>query len=346
MDDRGSAQAINEEAAQWVARIDARPLGGEARLELKQWLARDDRRRGALVRALAVWETLGSGRTLSSDTWDIIQPPHPAAEDTEKEETGQEAANANATTGIFSRRRAMGVGSALAASLISVALIPLFRGPKASDSRRNIKTRLGEMAKVPLQDGSLVVANTTSRLEIAQSADLRSVRLERGEAWFQVAKDANRPFVVSAGDVRVRAVGTAFSVRRREDGADVQVTEGTVEVWSEEQSTKRAFVTAGVRTFVSEEAGAQTLVEDAADIERQLAWREGALKFQGNTIREAAAEFNRYNATKLEVDPALADEKIVGRFSTKEPDSFAREISLAFKARVEREGNTIRIEQN
>lgn len=345
MDERGSAQAINEEAAQWVARIDARPLVGEGRLELKQWLARDDRRRGALVRALAVWETLGSGKALGSDIWDMIQPAHSAGGDREEGGADQPAANPVAPNGKFSRRRMMGIGGTLAASLVTVALIPLFRGPKA-DSRRNIKTRLGEMAKVPLQDGSLVVANTTSRLEIAQSADIRSVRLERGEAWFQVAKDASRPFIVSAGDVRVRAVGTAFSVRRREDGADVQVTEGTVEVWSEEQATKRAFVTAGVRTFVSEEAGAQALIEDAADIERQLAWREGALKFQGNTIREAAAEFNRYNSTKLEVDPALADEKIVGRFSTKEPDSFAREVSLAFKARIEREGNTIRIEQN
>jgi len=346
MDERGSAQAINEEAAQWVARIDARPLVGETRLELKQWLGGDDRRRGALFRALAVWETLGPGKALDSDIWDMIQLSHSADADPEKGEADAAVASLAAPDGRFSRRRMMGIGSTLAASLISVALIPLFRGNKASDSHRNIKTRLGEMAKVPLQDGSLVVVNTTSRLQIAQSSDVRSVRLEKGEAWFQVAKDASRPFIVSAGDVRVRAVGTAFSVRRREDGADVQVTEGTVEVWTEEQATKRSLVTAGVRTFVSEEIGAQSLVEDAADIERQLAWREGALKFQGNTIREAVAEFNRYNAIKLEVDPALADEKIVGRFSTKEPDSFAHEVSLAFGARIEKEGNIIRIEQN
>lgn len=344
MDDRGSAQAINEEAARWVARIDSRPLDSEVKAELQQWLKHDERHRGALFRALAVWETLGHESTLDPDIWDAVQGS--SSTDFHEVEAGGSTEELAVPDKGFGRRRLLWLGGAIAASLVSVSFIPLVRGSRGGGNHKSIKTLLGETVKVPLQDGSLVVVNTTSRLEVAQSSDLRSVRLEKGEAWFHVAKDATRPFVVSAGDIRVRAVGTAFSVRRREDGADVQVTEGTVEVWSEEQSERRSLISAGVRTFVSEEAGAQALVEDAAEIERQLAWREGALKFQGNTIGEAVAEFNRYNVTKLEVDPALADEKIVGRFSTKEPDAFAHEVSLAFGARIEREGNRIRIEQD
>jgi len=346
MDDHGSAQAINEAAAQWVARIDSRRLDRDAKSELQQWLDCDDRHRGALFRALAVWQTLGNTTALDPDLWKALHAMRAESNDFGEPGADEAPAEQVASSSKIGRRHLLWLGGTIAASLLSVAFIPLARGSKGYGSHRNIKTRLGETAKVPLQDGSMVVVNTTSRLEVAQSADVRSVRLEKGEAWFQVAKDADRPFIVSAGDVRVRAVGTAFSVRRREDGANVQVTEGTVEVWTEEQSEKRALVSAGIRTFVSEEAGAQVLVEDAADIERQLAWREGALKFQGNTIREAVAEFNRYNATKLEVDPALADEKIVGRFSTREPDAFAHEVSLAFGARIEKEADRIRIERN
>ena len=75
----------------------------------------------------------------------------------------------------------------------------------------------------------------------------RNVRIDKGEAWFQVAKDKKRPFVVAAGDVRVRAVGTAFSVRRLEEGADVQVTEGVVEVFRPESFHNLFFVS--VREF-------------------------------------------------------------------------------------------------
>jgi transmembrane sensor len=344
MDELGSAQVINEEAARWVARIDSGPLAGEVKVELDQWLARDDRHRGAMFRALAIWQALNGDKVLDHGIWDSIERgPNPDDDDVEKiEDAGEPLADRQ-----FARRRLLSIGGAIAASLVSVAFIPRIWAPNTDDNyRKNIKTNLGEMAKVPLRDGSLVVVNTASRLEVAQSASVRNVRLENGEAWFHVAKDASRPFIVAAGDVRVRAVGTAFAVRRREGGAEVQVTEGIVEVWTEGQETKRAQVPAGVRTFVSEQSGAQLLVEDAADIERKLSWREGALSFRGNTIREAVAEFNRYNATKLEVDSALADEKIIGRFRAKEPDSFAREVSLAFGARIEREGSRIRIEQN
>ena len=346
MDERGSAQVINEEAALWVARIDSRPLDGAARLELAQWVARDERHQGALFRALAVWQSLGDGNTVDPDVWDALRTSQGSEDDRAAED--REAAAAEdppSSDARMARRRLLWTGGAIAAALVPVVFVPRLWNSRDRSSKR-IRTGLGETAKVSLQDGSLVVVNTTSVLDVDQSAHMRNVRLEKGEAWFQVAKDADRPFVVSAGKVRVRAVGTAFSVRRRPGGADVQVTEGTVEVWAEGHRVRRARMSAGARTFVSDRIGAQALVEDPADVERRLSWREGALKFQGDTIGEAAAEFNRYNAIKLEVDPALADEKIVGRFSTKEPDAFANMVSLAFGARVERDGKRIRIARN
>lgn len=346
MNELGSTQVIDEAAARWVARIDSRPLDGQSRLELEQWLARDNRHRGALFRALAVWSALGDDNAISEDIWEKIGTPAQSPDAPSDEIVHSSTAVAPSPNPRFPRRRLLWTGGAIAAALIPVAFVPGLWKPKGGEHSRRIKTGLGEIARVPLRDGSLVMVNTTSALDVAQSAHLRSVRLEKGEAWFQVAKDASRPFVVSAGDIRVRAVGTAFSVRLRNGGADVQVTEGTVEVWIKGQRERRTAISAGTRIFATAQAGPEAPTQDPADIERNLSWREGALKFQGSTIQEAVTEFNRYNATKLEVDPALANEKIVGRFSAKEPDAFAKMVSLAFGARIEKEGKRIRIAKN
>jgi transmembrane sensor len=345
MEPRGSAQAVNDEAAQWVARIDRQPLDEVAKADLASWLASDVRHRGALFRAFAIWQTIAQNQTIDTEVWGLLHQAEPFEAEPNVPE-GVEIGEPEAPDRSIDRRRLLWGGSAAAASLIGVALLTGLVSDSMGSNYNRIETQLGEMRKVPLRDGSLVVVNTASRLEVSQSSDVRRVQLDEGEAWFKVAKDKSRPFVVSAGDVRVRAVGTAFSVRRREDGADVQVTDGVVEVWSEARADKRIMIPAGTRAFVSDQVGGQGLVKDPADIERELSWREGVLKFQGSTLREAADEFNRYNMIKLQIDPAIANEEIVGRFNSDEPDTFARVVSLTFNASVEKRDGRIHIEKN
>src|SRR5258706_3413361 len=112
--------------------------------------------------------------------------------------------------------------------------------------------------------------NTQSAVEVAMHPNVREVALTRGEAWFKVAHDVRRPFIVSAGRIRVRAVGTAFSVRRHDDGADVQVTEGVIETWTVGEEDRRARVAAGSRAYVAEYETPKSM-SAAADIERSLA---------------------------------------------------------------------------
>jgi ferric-dicitrate binding protein FerR (iron transport regulator) len=104
-----------------------------------------------------------------------------------------------------------GLGAAAAACVAVVV------GPRLFSARYG--TALGEIRRVPLSDGSMAAINTDTALDVAMSPRLRHVKLDKGEAWFEVAKDARRPFVVESGPVRVRAVGTAFSVRRLEAAA-------------------------------------------------------------------------------------------------------------------------------
>src|SRR5690606_3799472 len=119
-------------------------------------------------------------------------------------------------------------------------------------------------------------------------------------------------------------------------GVDVQVTEGIVEVWRDGQEGAPRRVSAGMRTFVGKTRGDPRVVVAGNEIDRSLSWRTGQLVFEGDTVAEAAAAFNRYNAVKLEIaDPALGQEEMIGRFRTNEPDAFARAAAALLGARVE-----------
>jgi transmembrane sensor len=187
---------------------------------------------------------------------------------------------------------------------------------------------------VPLGDGSLVAVNTDSELSVALRPTLREISLDKGEFWLDVAKDVTRPFVVATGDVRVRAVGTAFSVRRRVHGADVLVTEGTVETWIVGDEQIRRRVPAGSRVFVSDIAGPSEVVAASTEIDRMLAWRSGEIVLDGETLADAADEFNRYNGRKLTIDPVLANKRLIGLFHTNEPETFAHAAAAALSVRV------------
>ncbi|MEH0196163.1 FecR domain-containing protein [Caulobacter sp. CCNWLY153] len=311
MTERESAADIEAAAARWVVRADRGDLDPA---ELEAWLAGDTRRQGAFVRAQAAWGLLDRGRAL-----------------------GGNEASAKARPHVDRRGLLAGLGVA-AAACVAVVVAPRLLAARYG-------TAVGEIRRVPLADGSLAAINTDTALEVAMKPRSREVRLDRGEAWFQVAKDAERPFVVESGPVRVRAVGTAFSVRRRDGGCEVLVTEGVVEVWSEGAGEAPRRVTAGERVFASDSAGAARPVPASLEITRELAWREGQIVLDGEAFGAAAEEFNRYNARKIVIaDPALAEQKLVGWFRTNEPESFARAAASSFGARVTVRGDAILVQ--
>jgi len=326
MSERETAQAINDRAAEWVARIDREGDDPAVRAELKAWLAGDDRRRGAYFRAKAAWTMLDRASVFGAGQ---AQP--------------QEVAAAGGPW--FSRRRLLWGGGAVAAAAALVVGLPRMDFFAAPDQQ--IQTAVGEIRRVPLSDGSFAAVNTQTTLDVTMKPEVRRIALKDGEAWFQVAKDRARPFLVEAGDVRVRAVGTAFSVRRLEDGVDVQVTEGVVEVWrvGDEANVRR--VEAGTRAFIAPDKAVVSVAAASEDIDKALAWRTGQLVFDGDTVAEAAAEFNRYNVRKIEVaDPALGQQKMIGRFRTNEPDAFAKVAATLLNAKAEIGPDRIVLSQN
>lgn len=319
MNGNESAQTIERRAAEWVARSD-RGLDGDAATELQDWLAGDRRRRGALLKAEAAWMLLDRGRVLSGSS--------------------AIARRSFVVDGLKSRVFQWAAGLAATAALVALAVTL-----SSLSSSEAYRTNIGEVRRIALSDGSLAEINTASRLAVSMVQTRRVVALEEGEAWFQVASDATRPFIVEAGKVRVQALGTAFCVRRRPSGAEVVVTEGAVQTWTvgSEESTLR--LDAGSRAIVDTRHSPVALPQATAQIERSLAWRSGQIALQGETLREAAAEFNRYNTRKLIVeDEAMAREQLVGWFRTHEPEGFARAVASSLHARVRIDGERIRIE--
>ncbi len=298
-------------AAHWAIRRDAGPLSPDEQQEFDAWLAADERREGALLRAEAALVYIVRDPAL------IDAESGPAA----PEEEAQAPAR-------FGRRHFLAGGAAaVAAGVAGVLLMP---------SGQEYSTTVGEVRRLPLADGSVATVNTASRIAVALEPERRHITLEEGEAWFQVAHDAHRPFVVDIGSVRVRAVGTAFSVRRNPEGVDVLVTEGVVETWTEGHEATRTRIARGERSFVATGARAVVAVKAADEIERALAWRDGGLAFNGEPLSYAVAELNRYNHRKLVVeDPVLARMPIVGYFRTNEPGDFARAVAPLVGASVE-----------
>jgi transmembrane sensor len=205
---RETSQEIDSRAAEWAARIDRGALSSEEDRQLEQWLAGDQRRRGAFMRIRAVALHSERARALGSgyDPDAFLDRP---------------LAGAAAIT----RRRMLWLGgSAVAAAMIGAVGLRLTGATRYG-------TRLGEVRVVTLKDGSVITLNTSSSIRVDMGSARRLVALEAGEALFDVASDPARPFIVEAGDAAVRAVGTSFAVRRFGSApVEVVVREGLVEV--------------------------------------------------------------------------------------------------------------------
>ncbi|ESQ86683.1 hypothetical protein ABAC460_22410, partial [Asticcacaulis sp. AC460] len=236
-------------------------------------------------------------------------------------------------------RRGLLAGGGIAAGLAAAVVGGLF----VFRHKEEAITATGEIRRLPMSDGSIAAINTQSRIRIEMSEKTRKVDLVEGEVWFKVAKNKERPFVVAAGDARVQAVGTAFSVRRLEGGAEVLVTEGTVKAWLEGDDRPAVWLKAGDRTFIGARAAGVDHAPEAVD--NALAWREGKIALAGKTLSAVADDYNRYNQVKIVIrDPRLGSERLLGRFSTDDPEGFSTAVAQAFGAEITRTGSVIYID--
>ena len=287
---------IDATAAEWVAREDAGPLSAEESNALAAWLAADSRHLGAYGRMHAIMmrtDRIYRGASVEAD----------------------EHQRTSGTRGRNWGTRLL----AMAASLTLVAGAAWF----AMERQAGVHgTRIGEVAHVSLEDGSEITLNTDSRVRVRFKQGRRSIELLRGEAMFDVAKDPQRPFVVSAGDTQVIAVGTSFTVKRSTAQVDVLVREGIVQVQEQKQELR---LLRGDKVRLATRAAPVVKKVDEAEVRRELAWRNGMIAFSGQTLQEVTQEFARYNRLHIRLaDPEIADLEVVGMFSATDPIGFSR----------------------
>lgn len=207
------------------------------------------------------------------------------------------------------------------------------RAPVEAAGPEAYATAVGERSTIVLADGSQVMLNTDTRLEVSYSETERRIDLQQGQALFDVAKNPDRPFIVQAAGREVTALGTAFDVRAESRTLRVTLIEGSVSVEDAELEPAAA-----PETPTRLKPGEQYVAEGGAEPEVRLAqidhvtsWREGKLIFSDEPLSEAVAEVNRYSARKIVLaDAALGDLRVSGVFRTGRTDSFVQAVSTYF----------------
>lgn len=313
---------IDEEAATWTWRLDAGSLGTEEQQAYEAWLRQDPRHRRAMEELSKVWGALDQ----------LAEPRFTQRHRITESDLPLPTMRARRPAAWFA------AAAAVAACILGIAWY------QHGSQQQTFSTAVGQQRNATLADGSVVTLNTNTILESDLSRRERQIYLRKGEAHFQVAHDRSRPFLVHAGDAVVRAVGTEFEVRVREDRhVDVVVNEGKVEVQAAPMANlPSAPVRAATARAVSAGEQLSTSGGDVAvipisarQLSSELAWREGAIVFDGEPLSVAVAEIERYTDSRIVIsDPLVAHLKVGGRFRTDDVQGFFDGLQAALPVAV------------
>lgn len=296
-------------AATWFARLQGGDVSLQERRDFQRWLNADARHADA-------WSAIG-------DTWHGLSG---VEDDPAFAALRADALSIDASRPRLLNRRNLGLA---AASLVAAAGAAAFgwghlagdHGGAAASDEPVFTTAVGERSTFRLADNSVVTLSTDSAVRVNHWGRERRLTLLKGQAYFQVAKDKTRPFIVTAGDKSVTAVGTAFDVRLEPGKLSVTLVEGRVRIaGASPKGPRRVEMSAGSR-FVAADPADWTIA--SVDTAKESAWLQGRLVFDGEPLSAVVAEMNRFSDRKLDVtDPALAATRVSGVFKTGQVDAF------------------------
>lgn len=234
----------------------------------------------------------------------------------------------------FLRVPALGIAALVLASVATLWIVHELRGEVMATSVAELDARL-------LEDGSHVELGAQSRIRTLYTPSRRDITVEVGEAYFQVAKEPRRPFVVKSGHVVVTAIGTAFSVHRTNERITVTVTEGRVAV-AESGAATPAYLTRGEQGIFDEST--RTLSVATVDLGNALGWRNGILRFVNQPLSAVIEDVNRYSGKTIRVaDPALGARLYTGTIYPERIDDWLYALEEVFPLQVERAAHVIRL---
>lgn len=320
-----SAEIVENEASNWLAKLDGGDLSAEDRLALKRWLAQDPEHARALKSLAAIWSDM-----------DFLLNDLPEADTTKG-------------AGIFSLLlNIKQVPIALAVVfLCAIGFVVWTVNEGAKVETSFYTTSIGMQLEEHFSDGSVAYINTDSMIETGFSGSARTVRLLRGEAMFDVAHDPARPFVVYAGDREVKAVGTKFVVRLTSENIVVTVTDGQVQLTKrldhktiskpeQQEEQEVILISEGEEVEVNNNISKPELkVIETDELERRLSWTSGQLVFKNERLEQVVMEISRYVPNRIVIDdPSLRDVRISGRFEIGDTEALLEAIEISFNVRA------------
>jgi transmembrane sensor len=313
---RRRAKAIDSEAFRWVV-LQERGLSASEQRRLDAWLAKSPRHRGALIRAQALTAYYQRVGALARGRYVIKRLP-------------------------FWHRRQMLTGALSAVALAAIGAIVRKEWLEASLSGERHETRVGQVQRLALQDGSEVLLNTATEVAVNYGGNHREVRLGRGEAIFSVLPEL-RPFIVHVGRWILRSARGSFAVRQNAPSIIVAVEEGSLEVLRATASrTQELRQLLASQEITLGDVSVRVRQLSRAEIVRRLAWREGRVLFDGESIREAVGEMNRYSTRKIVApDLSLFRQPISGGFRISDVDTFLLALQEGWGVHAEVTGNEI-----
>jgi transmembrane sensor len=304
------------EATAWLVKLQDGQRTRADEDAFREWLAADHAHVQAFSRASDFWELLPA----MGQRWRVEQASQPNRR---------------------VRRAGMMLVRAAVLALFAVGLsmaIWMWRVPSYT-------TGIGQQQSMALTDGTQVEINTDSRLAVEYTKDERRIVLTQGEALFRVAKVADRPFIVRAGDREVRALGTTFIVRHEKQRVAVTLLEGQVEVFElTAASTAAAAVVVlapGERAMLT--SGSSPIV-DRPQLDAVTAWRRGEVVFDDVALADAIAEMNRYSQLRISAPQAsVARLRVSGVFDARETEEFARMMAALHRLHLQRDGSHLQL---
>jgi transmembrane sensor len=336
--DRSNEESIAATAAQWLARHD-RGLRPEEQVEFDVWLAGEPRHAAAYDRICAGWDQCENAKKIP----ELVRLAQALDEQTRP----------RPVRAAWPWRPALG----LAAAAGLVVFLGLWQRrapapPPAQAVAANYRVIPTTVQRLVLEDGSVAeLRGNDSAIKTEFTAAERRVLLLRGEAYFEVAKNPDRPFVVAAGRIAVRATGTAFNVQLNNTDLAVVVTEGRVTVVAEPGAkpdtptvgSLAPLLAAGQRALLARETPTRApmlLKVDAltaGELADVLAWQATWLVFDETPLEDTIEAFNRHGSHHVVVgDAALRARRLTGKFRTDNIEGLLRLLEFTMNVKVER----------
>lgn len=315
---------IEARAADWIAERDRQDgrLPPARQAELDAWLSAATTHRVAFLRLDQAWQRADRLRALKGAAPVFTQAPAPRP------------------SGWAWAARPPVRHAAAGLSLATLALVLGMNFGKPAQTQ-NYATERGQRESVRLTDGSKLTLNTATQLRTEVTPQARQVWLDRGEAFFDIAHDAKRPFVVHAGKQTVTVLGTKFSLHRDGEKLRVAVLEGRVQVQAEQN---RPAVLTRADTALADAGNLLLAKLSPQQLTASLGWLQGKLVFNEVSLAEAARQFNRYGRKQLVIKDDAASRIVIGGvFDAANVEAFARLLHAGFGLQVRVQNDEIQI---